>query len=116
MTRLPTKDEILAALMRAVHTAAQAFLAYISIGMAIQDVDWKHALSVALVAAVYSIVKSIAVGMPETKTSGTLVISDSDEDTVNWNFVVEQPLDELAKAKTVRLKVNNNAKGDSNVD
>ena len=110
MTRLPTKDEILAALMRAIHTAAQAFLAYISIGMAIQDVDWKHALSVALVAAVYSIVKSIAVGMPETKTSGTLVISDTDEDTVNWNFVVDQPLEELAKSNIVRLKVNNNTK------
>ena len=82
--------------------------------MAIQDVDWKHALSVALVAAVYSIVKSIAVGMPETKTEGTLVISDTDEDTVNWNFVVEQPLDELAKAKTVRLKVNNNTEVNKN--
>ena len=107
MNRLPTKDEIIAVVIRAIHTAAQSFLAFITIGKAFGEIDWMKALSVAGVAAIYSIVKSIAIGTPETSTAGTLVISDGDDGKVNWNFNVDQPLDDIAKGSIVRLKINN---------
>lgn len=60
-----------AAGIRAVHTMAQVALGYITVGVAIEDVQWKLMLSTSLVAGVYSIIKSIAVGLPEVKDEGT---------------------------------------------
>ncbi len=107
MVVLPTKDQLLSILARAIHTFAQALLAFITIGMTLTELDWKHALSVAAMAAIYSILKSIVIGTPETKTAGTLVITEYPEGKANWSFEVDQPLEDIEKSNIIRLKVNN---------
>lgn len=59
------KEFWIGALKRAAWTAAQTALSFITLGMAVQDVDWLNVLSVSALAAVYSILKSIVVGIPE---------------------------------------------------
>lgn len=53
-----------AAIIRAVKTLAQAFLGGLAVGMAFSEVDWKHLISVAVVAAIISVLTSLA-GLPE---------------------------------------------------
>lgn len=55
-----------AALTRAIKTCAQAIGAELTIGTTAGSIDWRRTASVALVAAVYSIVTSFA-GLPEVK-------------------------------------------------
>lgn len=57
---------IKAAGIRAGKTAAQVALSMITVGQAIMDVNWVNVLSVSAVAAVISILTSIA-GLPEVK-------------------------------------------------
>lgn len=56
---------IKAALIRAIRTACQVILGMITVGMAITDVDWVNIVSVAVVAALYSVLTSIVSGLPE---------------------------------------------------
>lgn len=58
------KKWIKAAGIRALKTFAQAAVVSISVGAAMNDIDWVPVLSVAVVAAVCSILTSIA-GLPE---------------------------------------------------
>ena len=58
------KKWIKAAGIRALKTFAQAAVASISVGAAMNEIDWVPVLSVAAVAAVCSILTSIA-GLPE---------------------------------------------------
>ncbi len=67
-----SKDFWKAAGIRALHTAAQTALGMLTLGAAIQDVDWLNVLSVSALAAVYSILKSIVVGMPEVADDADL--------------------------------------------
>ena len=53
-----------AAGIRAVRTFAQAFLSMITVGVAISEIDWKYTASCAVVAAIYSLLTSLA-GLPE---------------------------------------------------
>ena len=55
-----------AAGIRAIKTFAQTALSMLTIGQAFIDVNWINVLSVAGVAAVYSLLTSIA-GLPEVK-------------------------------------------------
>lgn len=57
---------IKAAAVRAVKTLAQALLGGIAVGMALSDIDWLHLVSVAVVAALISILTSLA-GLPEVE-------------------------------------------------
>lgn len=50
--------------IRALKTMAQTALGMLTVGMAIQDVDWVALASVSVVAGVYSLITSIA-GLPE---------------------------------------------------
>lgn len=74
------KDFIKSALIRAIRTMAQAALAVIGVDMGetvsvygitvgisvgILDIDWITVLSVSLLAAIFSILTSIATGLPE---------------------------------------------------
>ena len=59
------KKFLVAALIRAVRTFAQAFVSVIGVGAAFSEVDWLRALSVAGVAFVLSILTSLATGLPE---------------------------------------------------
>ena len=61
------KDFLVKALIRAVRTFAQTFASAITIGALWTEVQWIPALSVAGVAAVYSILMSIATGLPEVE-------------------------------------------------
>ena len=101
-----TKENMLKALARAVRTFAQGVLSMITVGAAIKDIDWINVLSVAAVAAIYSLLMSVAFGIPETATDGELVVDNSD-DTMRMLFNVETPLVDLAEKKSIRLNVVN---------
>ncbi len=58
------KQWMYAAGIRALKTFAQALIACIGTGVALLEVNWGYALSVALVAAILSILTSLA-GLPE---------------------------------------------------
>ena len=53
------------ALIRAAHTMAQSALATIGTTALIESVDWRVVVSTSLLAAIVSILKSMAVGLPE---------------------------------------------------
>ena len=59
-----------AALIRAVRTFAQALIACISTAALMSDVNWIEALSAAVLAALLSILNSIATGLPEVEDKG----------------------------------------------
>ena len=61
------KDFAVKALIRAVRTFAQAFVATIGVGAAFSEVDWLRALSVSGVSFVLSILTSLATGLPEVE-------------------------------------------------
>lgn len=50
--------------VRALKTVAQTALGFITVGMAVNEVDWKNVASVAIVAGIYSLITSLA-GLPE---------------------------------------------------
>lgn len=58
------KQWLKAAGIRAARTFAQSFASMMTVGAAINEIDWKYTASVATVAAVYSILTSLA-GLPE---------------------------------------------------
>ena len=60
-----------AALIRALRTFAQTFAAAISVGALWSEVQWLHALSAAGVAFVFSILTSLATGLPEVQKEPT---------------------------------------------
>ena len=100
-----TKEWFVSALIRALHTFAQTALGFITIGLALNEVEWMKMLSVAAVATIYSLIKSFAMGTPESESDGTLMIDDSG-DTAKWLLAVDTPLNKLNKAKSLRLKVD----------
>lgn len=59
------KKFIVAALIRALRTFCQTFIGFIAVGAAISEIQWFRALSVSAVAAILSILTSIATGLPE---------------------------------------------------
>ena len=59
------KKFIAAAGVRALRTFAQSFVSMIAVGAAVEEVEWLRALSVSAVAAILSILTSIATGLPE---------------------------------------------------
>ena len=61
------KKWLLAALIRAVRTFAQTFVAFIAVGAALEEVQWLRALSVSGAAFVLSILTSLATGLPEAE-------------------------------------------------
>lgn len=59
------KEFAIKAIIRAVYTFAETALSMITVGQAFFEVNWMHILSVSGVAAIYSLLKSIVVGVPE---------------------------------------------------
>lgn len=66
MEKLWSKPWWKAAGTRAIKTFAQTFVGFITVGMAANEIDWIKLFSVAGVAAVASLVTSVA-GLPEIK-------------------------------------------------
>ena len=62
-----TQEWFKAAAVRAVKTFAQALGGFITVGVALSDVNWKLALSVSAAATIYSVITSIS-GLPEVKS------------------------------------------------
>ena len=54
-----------AAIIRAVRTFAQALIAAIPVGIAINQIGWADALGIAATAAILSILTSLATKLPE---------------------------------------------------
>lgn len=61
-----TKTWLKAAGVRAVKTFAQTAVSMLTVGQAVIDVNWVNVLSVSVVAAVVSVLTSVA-GLPEVK-------------------------------------------------
>lgn len=61
------KEFAVKAIIRAVYTFAEVALSMLTVGQAFVEIDWIHILSVSGVAAIYSILKSIVVGLPEVE-------------------------------------------------
>ena len=61
------KKFLAAAGIRALRTFAQSFVGFVAVGAAISEVQWLRALSVSAVAAILSILTSIATGLPEVE-------------------------------------------------
>lgn len=61
------KEYWIALAKRALWTAAETALALIPVGVGVEEVKWFHVLSVCLMAAILSGLKSIATGLPEVK-------------------------------------------------
>lgn len=66
MKNLVNVDWWKAAAIRAIKTAAQVALGMITVGAAVNEIDWVHLASVSAVAALYSLITSLA-GLPEVK-------------------------------------------------
>lgn len=64
MTNLTSSKWWKAALIRAIKTAAQVALGMMTVGMAASEIDWLNVASVSAVAALYSLITSLA-GLPE---------------------------------------------------
>lgn len=64
MSNLTSSKWWKAALIRAIKTAAQVALGMITVGMAASEIDWLNVASVSAVAALYSLITSLA-GLPE---------------------------------------------------
>ncbi len=63
-----TKEFAVGMMKRALWTAAQAMASMLTLSVGtvgIHQIDWMNVLSVAALAAVYSIIKSVVVGIPE---------------------------------------------------
>ena len=74
MERHLTKDLLTAALIRAIRTFCQTLAGLITVGAAMDEVNWIHIISVALVATILSFLTSIAAGLPETANDGSIVL------------------------------------------
>ena len=61
------KKFIIAALIRAVRTLAQTAIATIGTSALLSEVDWKIVASASVLAAILSILTSIATGLPEVQ-------------------------------------------------
>lgn len=60
-----TKSFWKAALIRCLHTIAQAAIATIGTAVVLEDVNWLYVASASVLAGVVSLLKSVAVGLPE---------------------------------------------------
>lgn len=60
-----TKEFLIKAGKRAVHTAAQVALATIGTATMVEQVGWKALVSTVVLAVIISLLKSIIVGLPE---------------------------------------------------
>ena len=66
MKKIFTKEWFVAALVRCLRTFAQAMLAGIGVSAALSEIDWLHVCSVSIVAAILSLLTSLA-GLPEVE-------------------------------------------------
>ena len=61
------KEFFIAALIRAVRTAAQVGVSLLGVGAVMSDIDWVRTGSTVLLATILSFLTSVATGLPEVK-------------------------------------------------
>ena len=59
------KEWFIAAAKRAIHTWCQTAAGFFTVGIALTDINWGMLFSVSTAAAIWSFLKSVAVGLPE---------------------------------------------------
>lgn len=92
--------------IRALRTMAQTALTMITLGAAINDIDWQLLLSVSLVSGLYSVLTSIVTKLPEAQEDfGTLDIDTSGE-VEKYVVNLGDNLSNIASQKKVILRVN----------
>lgn len=101
-----TKELFILSLKRAAWTFLQVVASMITVGVAIQEIEWFNIASIAATAAVYSFVKSMVVGVPENETDGTIIIDNSNE-VSKWyfNFSEGTTAEDLEARKNLRFTV-----------
>lgn len=95
-------------LIRALHTAAQTALGMFTIGATIKEIDWLNILSVSAVAAIYSILKSLAVGIPESGVvEGTMTIDNSNPEDPKFDMDLGENFDieDIVKKKVFKMNI-----------
>ncbi len=99
-------DWFFAAMIRSVKTMAQTALGMFTVGAALNDIQWMQVLSVAVVAGIYSLLTSLATGLPEVGSDGTLRIDTSDPNKNIYRLDITSDLDKLATKSVVKLNVD----------
>lgn len=63
-----SKEWLRAAGIRSIKTFAQSFASMLTVGAAINEIDWKYVASVSVVSAIYSLATSLT-GLPEVQNN-----------------------------------------------
>ena len=94
---------IKATAIRVLRTMGQVAASYLTIGLAIRDVDWLGMLSVMAVAGLYSIVTNLVSTPPESADDGEVIIDPEGESI--GNLVIFTKQDELMDKKKLVLNI-----------
>lgn len=107
MKRQWTKDFFIAALIRAVKTAAQVMLSMLTVGAAITSFNWVQIVSIAATSFIYSILTSIVFGIPEGEYQGSLSFDKNDEKDglVTPVLKIDIPGNDLMDRNKINIKV-----------
>lgn len=96
---------IKAAGIRAIKTLAQTAVATIGTSAAMGDVNWKMVLSASLLAAILSLLTSVA-GLPEVdKSDGAIIVNENDPTKDVYTLEYNGDINEIAGKKSVTFKV-----------
>ncbi len=108
-----TLEWFYAAVVRAIRTVAQTALGMFTVGAAMNEINWQYVISVSVVAGIYSILTSVATGLPETTTNGTLEIDTTTSAKDIYRLNLDAEVETLNDLKYVTLKVDPTAKLDT---
>ncbi|HKL43237.1 MAG TPA: holin [Clostridia bacterium] len=108
-----TKDWLWAALARAIKTTAQTALGLFTVGSAFTEIDWIYIISVAGVAGIYSLLTSVATGLPEVTTDGELLVDVTNPKKEIYLLDLSKTPEDIKARKYIRLKVDTTAELES---